>query len=407
MKYTFSDIINIIWQFSRFIISLLPLAIILILGKWGLLILYVIVGLILFLIFRYKLILNSKNWMHDLSAMMIIWPTALTLWNELYIDKNKVKNSKQAYTYNEDYFYYLDLGNKALNAMKYKTAEKYYKQAKSLNKYDALYYDFISRLYLGLEKNDFAIRNLLTYAHIRYADDYLIGKKNNQDAIDNLKQLELVAPWVITHYELDYKKLEEHSTNKRLENILSNDHLLFNLGFSFVISCKQLLYEQVITESKIKDIENFYLNKESRRTLTKGAVSRIIKYVGVIGLLENLDFALFDKEIIINYYFKNYKRVVSPLTKFSTNNKFNPEKKDESRHMALAIDGAMQLEENNDCLGAIELLNESLKLNNSFGAAYLYRGKAYLRLGKTKEALEDFRDVIKYDPRLESEIPTI
>jgi tetratricopeptide (TPR) repeat protein len=56
----------------------------------------------------------------------------------------------------------------------------------------------------------------------------------------------------------------------------------------------------------------------------------------------------------------------------------------------------------NDLKGAIEDFSSSIKKNNQFSEAYLFRGKAYAALGKADSAIGDYEMVLRIDPENEN-----
>jgi len=296
-------------------------------------------------------------------------------------------------------------GIKAQEDKNYSLAVVNFTKAHSISIYDPHYYYLTGKLYLGLGKDEPALRNLLTYTHLCLFDDSLLNETNISKSRNNLAELNTIISLISKHYQLSINKMELILIDNRINNIISDSDLLFMIGFLFIINCEQFRYEQFITDMKIQDTRNWLLGLQNRQILKNDAASRIIKIIGLIGILENIRFDLKDKNIIISYYISDTKKIFPPLEEFEINNKNNLDERDKNRYILLTLDGAIHLEEKDDCIGAIELFNESLKLNNSYGATYLFRGKAYLRLGRIEEAKKDFKDAVTCTPLLENEIP--
>jgi len=108
------NILGEIWGFCRIIIGLAPLGLILIYGFWKMLIFYVVIGIILFIFLRYKKLLESPQWLVDLSVTLVIWPISLLFWKKLInppkktilneindiVDSNPVMKMQKEYFFN-------------------------------------------------------------------------------------------------------------------------------------------------------------------------------------------------------------------------------------------------------------------------------------------------------------------
>jgi len=81
------EILRGLLGFLRVVLGVIPLALILIYGSFNLVTVYTLVGLVLFIFFRYKRMLPSPNWFSDLVLLLIIWPVVVLLWNEFYKPK--------------------------------------------------------------------------------------------------------------------------------------------------------------------------------------------------------------------------------------------------------------------------------------------------------------------------------
>ena len=78
------DIIHGIWGLFRVLLGITPLILIFVFGKYGLLLIYSGIGIILFIIGRYLKYSKSKNWVSDLTAYIILWPLLILWWDEFF-----------------------------------------------------------------------------------------------------------------------------------------------------------------------------------------------------------------------------------------------------------------------------------------------------------------------------------
>lgn len=106
------DVVGGIWGLFRVLLGFVPLVLIFVFGQYSLLIIYAIVGIIVFSITRYLKLSTAKNWLTDILVSILIWPVMLFLWKEFFkperrtlLDEfNSIVDKNPALKLQRDYF---------------------------------------------------------------------------------------------------------------------------------------------------------------------------------------------------------------------------------------------------------------------------------------------------------------
>jgi len=104
------DIIGGTWGLFRVLLGFVPLVLIFIYGLYSLLIVYAIVGILIYFINRKHS--TAKNWLTDILVSIVIWPVILLLWKEFfkptkrtYLDEfNSIVDKNPGLKLQRDYF---------------------------------------------------------------------------------------------------------------------------------------------------------------------------------------------------------------------------------------------------------------------------------------------------------------
>lgn len=78
------DVIGGILGLFRVLLGFVPLVLIFVYSQYSLLIIYAVVGIIVFTITRYLKFSTAKNWLTDILVSIVIWPVMLFLWKEFF-----------------------------------------------------------------------------------------------------------------------------------------------------------------------------------------------------------------------------------------------------------------------------------------------------------------------------------
>jgi len=78
------DVIGGTWGLFRVLLGFVPLALIFEYGLYTLLVLYTIIGIVIFIMTRYLKLSTAKDWIVDVLVSIIIWPVMLLLWKEFF-----------------------------------------------------------------------------------------------------------------------------------------------------------------------------------------------------------------------------------------------------------------------------------------------------------------------------------
>ena len=186
----------------------------------------------------------------------------------------------------------------------YNSAINEYGEAFNIYPYNRNIYNNLAKIFIGINQQEYALRNLLTYKHL-----ILHNEKINMDAYD----------YASTFYNwsgsINNKKIPNDfvllavSKDFNLAKIISDINLTFNIGLSYLLKNQNLIRENQIPGTLINNEINNLLGKPTDGLSLSGSdFSHLVRVIGLSFLLTNLvtNKNLSEENIIHIYIDENY-----------------------------------------------------------------------------------------------------
>lgn len=166
----------------------------------------------------------------------------------------------------------------------YNSAINEYEEAFYIYPYNKNIYNNLAKIFIGTGQQEYALRNLLTYAHLTIkteqinmgAYDFASTFYNWSGVVDNKK---ITSDLVIRAVSFDFN----------LAKIISDINLTFNTGFSYLLRNPNLIRENQIAASLINNEINTLLGKPTDGLSLSGSEhSHMVRVIGLSFLLSNL-----------------------------------------------------------------------------------------------------------------------
>ena len=159
-----------------------------------------------------------------------------------------------------------------------------YGKAFNIYPYNRNIYNNLAKIFIGINQQDYALRNLLTYAHLILFNDQI-----NMDAYD----------YASTFYNwsgiINNKKIPNNlvlsavSKDFNLAKIVSDINLTFNVGISYLLQNQELIRQNQIPGTLINNEINILLGKPTEGiSLSNSEFSHLVRTIGLSFLLTNL-----------------------------------------------------------------------------------------------------------------------
>lgn len=180
-----------------------------------------------------------------------------------------------------------------------------YGKAFNIYPYNRNIYNNLAKIFIGINQQDYALRNLLTYAHLILFNDQI-----NMDAYD----------YASTFYNwsgiINNKKIPNNlvlsavSKDFNLAKIVSDINLTFNVGISYLLQNQELIRQNQIPGTLINNEINILLGKPTEGiSLSNSEFSHLVRTIGLSFLLTNLitNNNITEEDIIRMYLDESYK----------------------------------------------------------------------------------------------------